>query len=225
MSRVERHAAEEAGLRRNKESAEALSGNAADKGDSAGDRGPGSGKAKKSKTPMTPFGRFLSFFGSFVMWLVILLCVVLMAPRIAGIQSYVVISGSMEPAIPVGSLVYAKGCEPSEVAPGEVIVFYSSTGKNGQSPADKSGTVPVTHRVIENNTQTGELITKGDANKNEDLSPVTYNNVLGRVIFHVKGLGYLASVFATMTGKIGAAMIILAGYILTEVADRLRIQT
>ena len=158
MSRVERHAAEEAGIRK----------------ENTNEAAP-----KKKKGKPTPFGRFLIFLGSLIMWAVILLCLVLAAPRLAGIKSYVVVSGSMEPAIPVGSLVYSKEADPKTLEPGDVIVFYSSNaGQGGRS----EGVIPVTHRIVENNKVTGEITTKGDANEHNDLSAITYNNVEGKVI-------------------------------------------
>ena len=180
--------------------------------------------AKKGKNgKITPLGRVVSFIGSFIMWLVIIICLAMFIPRIAGIDSYVVISGSMEPAIPVGSLVYSKEVDPATLIPGEVIVFYSSSGTGGSSQTGNSrNTIPVTHRVIENRQQEGEIVTKGDANAHEDLFPVTYNNVLGRVVFHIRSLGYVASLLSGTAGKIGAILVIAAGYLLTEAANNMR---
>lgn len=40
-----------------------------------------------------------------------------------GLQSYAIVSGSMEPSFPVGSLVYAEPIEPEALAVGDVAVF------------------------------------------------------------------------------------------------------
>ena len=93
MSRVERHAAEEAALSNTEEKVSEP-------------------KKKKKKGKPTPLGRFLNLLGSLIMLAVILLCLALAAPRLAGIKTFVVISGSMEPAIPVGSMVYSKEVDP-----------------------------------------------------------------------------------------------------------------
>ncbi len=155
-------------------------------------------------------GKLLSFIGSFIMWFVIIVSLVLMAPRLAGIKSYVVISGSMEPAIPIGSLVYSREVEPSTLEAGDIIVFYSSdAGSTGDI-------IPVTHRVVVNDTSAGEITTKGDANEQNDITKVTYYNVEGKAVFHIPKLGYLAAPLSSMTGKIAAALLILAGYLLTE---------
>lgn len=157
----------------------------------------------------SPLGKLFSFLGTLVMVLAILLCLTLAVPRIFGLQAYIVISGSMEPAIPVGSAVYARACDPREIEEDQVIVFYNGTGD----------TVPVTHRVLENHPEDGELITKGDANEQEDIRPARYENVIGRVVLHVPLLGYLVAPLASMQGKISLAMVILAGFLLTEIGS------
>ena len=201
MSRVERHAAEEAALSNTEEKVSEP-------------------KKKKKKGKPTPLGRFLNLLGSIIMLAVILLCLALAAPRLAGIKTFVVISGSMEPAIPVGSMVYSKAVDPKLLETGDVIVFYSSNTAQGGTGAGE--VIPVTHRVVLNDTTNGEITTKGDANEKNDISKVAYLNVEGKVIFHIPQLGYLAAPLSSMTGKIALALIILAGYILTEVGSSLR---
>ena len=199
MSRVERHAAEEAALSRGKE------------------KGAG---PKKDKGKPAPLGRFLNFLGSLILWAAILLCLVLAAPRLAGIKTYVVISGSMEPAIPVGSMVYSKEVDPATLETGDVIVFYSSNALQGGT--DAGDVIPTTHRVVSNDIAAQEITTKGDANEQNDISKVTYINVEGKVVFHVPHLGYLASPLSSTMGKIALALIILAGYLLAEAGSSMR---
>ena len=175
-------------------------------------------RPKKEKGKPAPLGRFFSFLGSFIMWAAISLCLVLAAPRLAGIKTYVVISGSMEPAIPVGSMVYSKEVDPATLETGDVIVFYSSNSLQGGS----GEVIPITHRVVANDTAAGEITTKGDANEQTDISKVTYLNVEGKVIFHIPHMGYLAAPLSTLLGKAGIVMVLLAAYILTEVANRMR---
>ena len=197
MSRVERHAAEEAALSKEAEK---------------------DSRPKKEKGKPAPLGRFFSFLGSFIMWAAILLCLLLAAPRLAGIKTYVVISGSMEPAIPVGSMVYSKEVDPATLETGDVIVFYSSNSLQGGS----GEVIPITHRVVANDTAAGEITTKGDANEQNDISKVTYLNVEGKVIFHIPHMGYLAAPLSSTMGKIALALIILSGFLLTEVGSSIR---
>lgn len=207
MSRVERHAAEEAARMHN---------NIEENFDNKA-----SGK-KKRKGKLTPFGRFLDILGTLIILAALIVSLALTVPRFAGVQTYVVVSGSMEPSIPVGSLVYARHAEPETLVPGDVIVFYSTEASSMQGGAASNGAIPVTHRVVENHTESSEIITKGDANTNNDLSPVAYINVVGKVSAHVPWLGHLAAPLATRMGKIAVVMMILAGFLLTEAGNRIK---
>ncbi len=145
-----------------------------------------------------------SITGTVLLVLVILLCIPAVLPRMMGYEVYTVVSGSMEPEIPVGSLICIEGAEPTEIAEGEVIAFYSSVD---------AGAV-ITHRVVENRVISGEFITKGDANEKEDMLPVPYENVIGRAVFTVPVLGALLEKAASPTGKAAAACLVLAGAVL-----------
>ncbi|MBQ6440002.1 MAG: signal peptidase I [Mogibacterium sp.] len=177
---------------------------------------------KKRKGKLTPFGRFLDIIGTLIMLAALVASLAFTIPRFIGMQTYVVVSGSMEPTIPVGSLVYSKQVEPKKLEQGDVIVFYSSDASLMKGGAASNGAIPITHRVVENRVESSELITKGDANANNDFTPVSYINVVGKVSAHVPGLGLLAVPFATSMGKIAVVMVILAGFLLTEAGNRMR---
>ena len=97
--------------------------------------------------------------GTLILLSVIASCLPVTVPRFMGYEIYNVVSGSMEPEIPVGSLLYIKETEPEGMEEGEVIAFY------GMADA---GAI-ITHRVVENRVVMGELITKGDENEKEDI--------------------------------------------------------
>jgi len=156
-------------------------------------------------------GRFLSAIGIILMVIVVAACLCLVIPRIAGYESYVVVSGSMEPAIPVGSVVYSEETEPALLKTGDVIVFIDAA----------RGSTPITHRVVSNNTNTGTVITKGDANTKEDANPVTYGNILGKVKAHIPRIGFTVAMFSTVLGKLVAALIMLESWLLIEIGGRL----
>ena len=102
-------------------------------------------------------------------------------PAIAGCKIYIVMSGSMEPAIKVGSMVAVRPLEPEEVQPGDIITFRS-----------ERGSTVATHRVSRVDTENGLLFyTKGDANDIEDPSPVDPRNLVGKVVLTVPHLGYM----------------------------------
>lgn len=102
-------------------------------------------------------------------------------PNLLGYRAYIIISGSMEPTVPVGSVVYAKSVEPEKIQAGDIIVFYGG----------RDGDAVTTHRVAENRTKNREFITRGDANADNDMLPRPYESLIGRVEFTVPFLGRL----------------------------------
>lgn len=141
-----------------------------------------------------------SVLGALLIGLVVLLCLPLTVPRLLGYDVYAIVSGSMEPSISTGSLVYAKKTDPAAVEPGDVIVFLG--GRDG-------GTV-ITHRVAENRTQERAFITKGDANASNDVYPVPYEQCLGRVALSVPALGFFLPAVSTMPGKLSLLGVLAA---------------
>lgn len=133
---------------------------------------------------------------------------ILMA-RLTGCQVYNVVSGSMEPLIPVGSAVYVEPVKPAEIGVGEVIAFYSG------------GSV-VVHRVVENRAAQKEFVTKGDANEGADIRAAGYTEVVGRVSRHVSGLGALLALYTSSGGKACAVGLAGCGAILCLLAGKLR---
>lgn len=128
-----------------------------------------------------------------------------------GGQIYTVVSGSMEPAIPVGSLVYVEGMEPEDVAVDDVIAFYGGRDANAI----------ITHRVVENRVIMGEFITKGDANQTNDMNPVNYNEFIGKVEWSVPEVGVIAQILTSREGKIAAASMIGLAVVLHIIASLL----
>ena len=116
------------------------------------------------------------------------LAVILIVPRLIGFQTLAVLSGSMEPNIPVGSIVFTKEAEPLELKAGDVVTYRLS--------ADTM----VTHRVVENDTESGCLIMQGDANETPDASPVSRCNVVGTAAWRLPLLGYLSIYIKTPLG-------------------------
>ncbi len=148
-------------------------------------------REKKKKSPVAVT---CSALGTVLLAALVLLCLPLTVPRVLGYQIYTVISGSMEPAVPTGSLAYVSGAEAEEIEEGEIIAFYGG----------RQSTAIITHRVVENNTLEGEFTTKGDANEKEDLSPVPYEEFIGKVAYTIPKLGWAAQAFTSPYGKAGA---------------------
>jgi len=104
----------------------------------------------------------------------------LVAVWLFGGQLQAVLSGSMSPTYPMGSLIVMAPIDPADVEPGMAITFVDPL---------RSGRL-VTHRVVSiAPADTLQFVTQGDANARPDPAPVPARMVRGRVLWHVRGLG------------------------------------
>ena len=104
------------------------------------------------------------------------------------IKPYVVMSGSMEPNIKVGSVSFVNTRYPYEkVQVGDIIAF-------------KREAIFATHRVVEI-TDEG-FITKGDANNIADGKIVSQNEYVGKNILSIPKIGYIIQATQTKAGKV-----------------------
>ena len=118
--------------------------------------------------------------------LVVILAILLVGVRLVGLQPYVVLSGSMEPTYPVGSLVYVQKVDYHDLKVGDPITYMLD-----------SDTV-VTHRIIEvlvdeENSDVIRYFTQGDANDIPDGTSVHYKNIIGKPVFSIPYLGYVSN--------------------------------
>ena len=148
--------------------------------------------------------------GTLILLAVIAVSALLTVPRILGYEMFEVISGSMEPEIPVGSIVYTKAVPPEEIEPGDVIAF-----SRGEEDV-------VTHRVVENYGFDGKFITKGDANEINDFEPIPYENLIGRVERHIPVIGRFMALLTGTVGKIYLLGLAACGVMFNILASRLR---
>lgn len=117
--------------------------------------------------------------------LLVIMAVALVGVRLIGITPYSVLSGSMEPTYHTGSLVYVKKADYTELKVGDPITFML----NEETVA--------THRIAKiqpdrNDPKTLRFVTKGDANEFEDAGTVHYKNIIGKPVFTIPYLGYVA---------------------------------
>ena len=138
--------------------------------------------------------RIWNWISSILVAAVVLLAVALVGVRIVGLQPYVVLSGSMDPTYPVGSLIYVKSTDYKQLKVGDPITFLVS-----------EDTV-ATHRIIEvlpdeDDPNTIRYFTQGDANDAPDGSSVHYKNIIGKPIFSIPYLGYVSNYIQTPPGK------------------------
>ncbi|MCM1025234.1 MAG: signal peptidase I [Roseburia sp.] len=150
-----------------------------------------------------------NILGTLILLSVIAAFLPITIPRLMGYQIYNIVSGSMEPAIPTGSLVFVEPAQPTEVQAGEIIAYYS-------------GSSAVTHRVVQNRLVEGEFVTKGDANEQEDINTVPYASLVGRVVYHLPYIGQLLVIYTSGVGKLYIICYAACGVLFNLLAGRLR---
>jgi len=118
---------------------------------------------------------FLVFIGA-----VAVLLIVSVFPITGNYKLMIVQSGSMTPAIKMGSVVVAKPAENYQI--GDVITFGPYTRTQA----------PTTHRIYDIKVTDGNpvYITKGDANNAPDQREITKRDIVGKVLFSIPYLGY-----------------------------------
>lgn len=115
-----------------------------------------------------------------ICYIVVGVYVFISAPLVAGYHPVIVLSGSMEPTFPVGSVLYYRQRGFTDIKMGDAITFV--TGDNQ---------VFVTHRVYKINEISETFVTKGDANKTTDPQVVPYSHVRGVVAsYKLPYMGY-----------------------------------
>lgn len=159
---------------------------------------------------MKKIGKILST----VIIILLIVCIALvLIPKLFGIQYFAVTSGSMEPEIPVYSLIVVVPAEYDDIQIGDDISYVR----------DEQLTV-VTHRVIEKNDAEQRITTQGIANNTPDPS-TSYDNVLGVVKFHLPNVGKIFILLDTLQGKIIAITVILALFIISLLIGKLTEKT
>lgn len=175
--------------------------------------------------------------------LMVLMAVLLVGVRLGGIQPLYVMSGSMEPAFHVGSLIFVQKVDPADIKVGDPITYtineagdYSThrviaieareTGtryvedENGQPMVNEAGEPVIEEYPLEETAYYFQ--TKGDANNAPDGTPVYYKNVVGVPRVAIPYLGYLAHWLQTPRGRIMGITIAAVIIILTFLPDLLK---
>lgn len=163
-------------------------------------------KKEPSKTLKTVL-RIWNAVTTVLVAIVVVLAVVLAGVRVFGLQVFSVLSGSMEPEYHVGALIYVQKVDPFTLQVGDDITFLLD-----------EETV-ATHRIVgilpdENDPTVIRFRTQGIANDQEDGTPVHYKNVVGKPIFTIPYLGYVANFIQNPPGtyiaiSIGALLLFL----------------
>ena len=152
---------------------------------------------------------FCGFLGTVVILLVILLLLPMAVPGLLGYEAFHVVSASMAPEIPQGSMVLVRPVSAMEIRSGDVIAF------------EREGTV-VTHRVLTVNSAEMEFVTKGDANPDADFVPVPFASLIGRVERQIPVLGALSAPISGQHGKLTMLAALTGGVLLRMLGSRMR---
>lgn len=156
--------------------------------------------------------KLLNGTGVALLLLLIALVLPLTLPKLFGYRLYSVLTPSMEPTIPVNSVIYAKRVDPESLEAGDVIVFLISGGME---------TVE-THRITAVDRVRKTFVTKGDANLSEDRNEVLYSSVTGKVVCHIPYYGALAMWLHSIRGIAVCTVLFSAVLLMFVTADRIK---
>jgi signal peptidase I len=137
----------------------------------------------------------LQIAAAFALLALVLLLLAGTAPSVLGYESFVVYSGSMEPAIMTGDIAVVGPVKAGELKVGDVITFRTAANPD----------VVVTHRLVQLETDPGGHLmfqTKGDANDIVDQVQVEQGALLGRVAYSLPRLGYMVDFSKRTEGKV-----------------------
>lgn len=131
--------------------------------------------------------------------------VLIVIPRAVDGVAMTVLTGSMSPQIPVGSIVVDRPVDPVRLKVGDVAAYQKAAGVDTY----------ITHRVAAVHTDTTPITFtfKGDANRVADLDPVPATAIRGQVWFHVPYLGTVRDALQShgMRGLVLAVVLVLLG--------------
>lgn len=143
---------------------------------------------------------------------------------LGGYSVFRVVTGSMEPTIPVNALVVSRKTDMGQIAVGDIIVFRSRVTLSDEKV--------ITHRVAAVTETDGApaLETRGDANPVADSRLVRENDLIGKVTWHSHQGGGLVKVIGFLSGKFGFLacivfpILLLGGLVLRSSIDSIRRQ-
>ena len=131
-------------------------------------------------------------------------------PIIGDYEPLMVLSGSMEPQLKVGSVVFIGKVDPGQISEGDIITYSSPLDLSQSQP---SGQNLITHRVsrIIESDHTRFFETKGDANNDVDSNLVDESEVKGRASFDIPYLGYISNY---LRGRSGFLILVSIGLLI-----------
>jgi signal peptidase I len=158
----------------------AVAGSGESAADAPGVDGPGrSGRLRRG------LGTLLSLMATLAVVSIAAVAVALtLVPALVGGSAVTVLSASMTPALPPGSVLVDKPVDAESLRVDDVIT-YATTDEGSGAP------ILVTHRIvaIESGSAGPTFITQGDANDAADARPVEADQIRGKVWYHVPYIG------------------------------------
>lgn len=147
--------------------------------------------------------------GTFMLGVALLLIAGVVVPRLTGATPYVILTSSMKPTLPAGTIVITRPVDPGEIGIGDVITYQLRSGEPEV----------VTHRVVRVSFTTGGdyvFTTQGDSNSLPDEKPVRAVQVRGEAWYGIPWLGRLTSLIGpeqrqVFTWLLGGALFTYAG--------------
>ena len=132
------------------------------------------------------------------------------ALKAAGLETFVVVSDSMVPAVPVGSLVAVRPVPGGEAHTGDIIAF-------------RRGQEVIVHRVA-GVSPDGSFITKGDASEENDPLGVYPGDIIGREVFILPSAGRIMEAAGSRAGRIVLIAELAAALVLLEASHVLTVK-
>jgi signal peptidase len=156
--------------------------------------------------------RAVGFIGVALVVLLVGLSLFTHIAPLTGRQLFIVGGGSMEPSIPIGSLVIVTPTDAMTVEVGDVLTIRADNG------------VVFTHRVTRIiDLQEGRFFeTKGDANRTPDGALVPARAVVGAADLHIPFAGYAQGFLSKVLGMVAALSLLgtlLLLYLLLEMLE------
>jgi signal peptidase len=140
-------------------------------------------------------------------FVVVILGITVIVPAVGGGTVYTILTGSMRPGMPPGTIVVDRHKPASQIRTGDVVTYQLESGKP----------TVVTHRVVAVQTSLDgkiQLITQGDANETPDPKPVKPVQVRGVRWYAVPYLGYPARMVGGNVRRLAltGTILVLFGY-------------
>lgn len=129
-----------------------------------------------------------------------------------GIGYAVVVSGSMEPKIHINDLIIYQAHEKNVYKEDDVIVYEREDSAEEEA-------ILITHRIRKIDGDT--LITRGDANTADD-QPITFADVIGKVVWRIPYIGVIANFVKTPFGMISVFAVIVLLLIINIILSKRR---